>query len=67
MKIKFNTNFYDEVEGVFYEPSTDFVEVPKHVEDRVSIIMELDERHLNSFEYDKPTSAKKPTDKQPKK
>ena len=34
--IKFNTRFYDKVEGKYYEPSADFVKVPKHVEDRVN-------------------------------
>ena len=46
--IKFNTRFYDKVEGKYYEPSADFVKVPKHVEDRVNELMK-DKRHKNSF------------------
>ena len=54
--IKFNTRFYDKVEGKYYELSAEFVKVPKHVEDRVNELMK-DTRHENSFEYDKPTSV----------
>lgn len=68
--IKFNTRFYDKVEGKYYEPSADFVKVPKHVEDRVNELMK-DTRHKNSFEYDKPTSVtdtvSKPKTTRPKK
>ena len=54
--IKFNTRFYDKVEGIFYEVSEAFVKVPKHVEERVNELMK-DTRHTNSFEHDKPTSV----------
>ena len=60
--IKFNTRFYDKVEGKFYEPSTEFVKVPKHVEDRVNELQK-DPRHEKSFEYDEPRSVKDTTSK----
>ena len=58
IRLRFNTRFYDKVSEVQYEPSDAFIEVPKHVEERVNEIMANDERHKNSFEYDKPISVK---------
>lgn len=56
MKVRFLNNFYDKVGGVYYASSTDFVEVPNHVVER------LKERELlyNVKEYDEPKSDKKP-------
>lgn len=57
-KVKFNIKFYDKVEGVMYTPSTEFVEVPKHVLDR---LREREKFSKGEYEYDEPKSTKKPT------
>ena len=56
-KVKFNIKFYDKVEGVMYTPSTDFVEVPKHVLDR---LREREKFSKGEYDYDEPKPVKKP-------
>ena len=62
-KVKFNVKFLDEATGVIYEPSTAFVDVPKHVEKRVKEKIELGLKEYFDLEQkevkdDKPTNAK---------
>lgn len=59
-KVKFNIKFYDKVGGVMYIPSTEFVEVPKHVIYRLKQ-REKEFKVKNEYEYDEPKSTKKPT------
>ena len=58
-KVKFNVNFYDKVDGVYYNASTSFVEVPDHVLARLKQRAEFSKGEYESEEQ-QPKPAKKP-------
>lgn len=58
MKVRILQKFYDKVEGVYYDPSSDFVEVKGHVAKRLKELGEkvaiFEEKKVD----DKPRSVK---------
>ena len=61
MKYRIISRFYDKVEGLYYEPSTSFVEVPEHVAKRLNELGEFVAIKETQKTDDKPTTTKKPT------
>lgn len=61
MKYRIIQRFYDRVEGLYYEPSTSFVDVPKHVAERLKELGEKVAIEEKTQADDKPTAVKKPT------
>lgn len=64
MKFKLLQRFYDKVEGKYYEPSTEFVEFPNHVADRLNVLGES--VAIKTKEDDKPASPKVKAKTKPK-
>ena len=63
-KYRILVRFYDRIEGLYYEPSNSFVEVPDHVAKRFEEIG--DYVAIKEKANDKSTSTKIKTNKQPK-